>query len=487
MRDLIAVAITSVAFATLRLNTASSDPEYHHKWGYVDTSGKEVIAAKYAQAGKFNHGYAKCIGFNPQTGLPDYETTIFVDKSGREFPVKNLPAQKPGALTYAVNVGSRTIVQNTDTIIFSERNGYKLAYSNYRWFVIAPDKQLMEIRSNDFVPAGLNPKTNNYSLRSGAQYFEFTGALGKSILPGIEPSTPPDFIEAYQGMPSKFSNLFRYFGEFTEGLNAAWTQNKQWKYVDRQGDIKINLPADCCGAYPFGEGLAAVAIGGIPWADSGGHSQISSLYGAKFGFIDKSGKFVIPPKFPCPNSEWTSKFTNGLALATAEKNSCITYGYINVEGEFVIQPKYSRISEFSEGFAAFDSKEPGFDPVLWRHSLNRYELMTHLLRQYDLLSMQEIQVEKFLGKPEKITYCPDAVRYQISADCSGSNWFAIRYDSNRKVMGYGLFNGDGVVPGESPPPTDWIVTPQQPTGNENLHDFFKRAKVETYPCSRPSQ
>ena|GEM_PF-1634546 len=103
-----------------------------------------------------------------------------------------------------------------------------------------------------------------------------------------------------------------YFGEYSEGVSPAWSRKNGWCFLDKHGAVQLTLPADCCSAQPFSEGLAAIAIGGKPWNDVGGHSSISPLSGAKFGFIDKSGKFVIPPTFPGPSEgEWKSKFQNG--------------------------------------------------------------------------------------------------------------------------------------------------------------------------------
>src|SRR5260370_22035067 len=65
--------------------------------------------------------------------------------------------------------------------------------------------------------------------------------------------------------------------------------------------------------------------------------------GDKWGYIDKTGKFVIPPQFPHAES-----FSEGLALVLVGDK----YGYIDNIGKTVIPPQFSHASSFSEGLAA---------------------------------------------------------------------------------------------------------------------------------------
>lgn len=474
-------AILAVCFMANGV-TPHKDPNYAHKWGYVDTSGKEVIPAKYVSAGKFNHGYARCTGVNKLTGLSDYNTVIFVDKQGNEFKTNYVPPPEKLAQSTSIVIGDKTITQDTDFVVLSERKGLKLCRTSYNWYILNGKNKPLPILFNKFSPGGLNPRTGNWWFRRDKQTFEFTGNIGKCEMPGLEPSEPPPFVEEYVGIPTPLSNQYVYFGEFSEGLLAAWTKDKHWCYLDKDAKVQITLPDDCCAAHPFSEGLAAVAIGGKPWNEMGGHSRISSLNGAKFGFIDKTGKFVVPPIFPCPNFEWTSKFKNGLALATAEKNATFVFGYIDKTGKFVVPPKYSKLNEFSEGLAAFDSREPGFDKVAWSYRLRGgTESIKQFLRQYDLISMRKDDVVKLLGKPDSYSKNPESEMYLLSSGCFGSTWLAIRYDADGKVYGYAI-PGGSYMPYQtnSVPPSQWIVTSQKPEIDEEYGAFFKRAEKVTF-------
>jgi len=66
----------------------------------------------------------------------------------------------------------------------------------------------------------------------------------------------------------------------------------------------------------------------------------------KWGFIDKTGKFVVEPQF-----ERVWDFHEGLAAVIKNKK----WGFINKQGELVIQPQFNRTPEnpcFSEGLVA---------------------------------------------------------------------------------------------------------------------------------------
>jgi hypothetical protein len=76
---------------------------------------------------------------------------------------------------------------------------------------------------------------------------------------------------------------------------------------------------------PFEEGLAGVKIGEV------------------WGFIDSSGKVVIPPRFADG-----SHFSEGLA-AVREANGL--YGYIDASGRYLIRPAYSVAGDFVDGLA----------------------------------------------------------------------------------------------------------------------------------------
>ncbi len=110
-------------------------------------------------------------------------------------------------------------------------------------------------------------------------------------------------------------------GKFEMGSNISYTVKRgSWSYMDTSGKIVSTAKYNC--ARPFSEGLAAVSVQG--WSDS-----VYCLK-AKWGFINKKGDFVIPPRFDYVYSD----FVNGLAQVSDSGK----VEYINSAGA-IVTPK----------------------------------------------------------------------------------------------------------------------------------------------------
>jgi hypothetical protein len=99
---------------------------------------------------------------------------------------------------------------------------------------------------------------------------------------------------------------------------------EKYGYIDRTGQYII--PPQFDGANNFSEGLAAV------W-----------IYG-KWGYIDRTGEYTIAPQF-----DWAGNFSEGLVSATIDN---IKYEYIDPSGQNIICPQFNYANNFSEGLAA---------------------------------------------------------------------------------------------------------------------------------------
>jgi hypothetical protein len=134
-----------------------------------------------------------------------------------------------------------------------------------------------------------------------------------------------------------------------EACDGLWPvkQGKKWGYIDKTG--RVIIPFKFSAAEDFSEGLAAAA---------GKNGD--------YGYIDKTGKFVIPPSF-----HWGRPFSDGLAVAEIrryDRNGKITFskfGYIDRSGKMVIQvqgvAKEKWLSNFSEELACFMREDKSGD------------------------------------------------------------------------------------------------------------------------------
>ena len=81
------------------------------------------------------------------------------------------------------------------------------------------------------------------------------------------------------------------------------------------------------------------------------------FYG-NWGYIDKSGKYVIQPKFA-----QAGPFVNGLAVVVENIKSW-NYGVIDKSGNYTIKPQFRYLNNFSENLAVAAAAEIGNSDIL---------------------------------------------------------------------------------------------------------------------------
>lgn len=124
-------------------------------------------------------------------------------------------------------------------------------------------------------------------------------------------------------------------GEFqllSDGLMASEKPGSGVGFVDRSGTFVI--PPRYAFVQPFSEGLAAVKEDEL------------------WGYIDKQGKTVIAPAYCDPEDPRGGYFHEGLAFVCDPKTKL--YGFIGRDGKFVISPRYQRCQDPWCGHCAFD-------------------------------------------------------------------------------------------------------------------------------------
>jgi hypothetical protein len=104
-------------------------------------------------------------------------------------------------------------------------------------------------------------------------------------------------------------------------------------YAEASGRVRI--PPRYLEAGPFEEGLAVVAAKTVP--------ELGGRFQRRFGVIDSTGAYVIPPAF-----RYISHFREGVAIASLDGK---TFGYIDSEGRWILPPRYAEASDFNAGWA----------------------------------------------------------------------------------------------------------------------------------------
>jgi len=123
------------------------------------------------------------------------------------------------------------------------------------------------------------------------------------------------------------------------------SKRKQFGYIDETGNLVIDGPFRW--AHNFSEGLAAVAV--------------ESPVGERWGFIDPSGAFVIPPRYVGP----IGPFREGIAEVHVDGSRGERTGFIDADGNWVIPPGRFGAKAFVDGIAELTVHPPSHWPALF--------------------------------------------------------------------------------------------------------------------------
>ncbi len=160
--------------------------------------------------------------------------------------------------------------------------------------------------------------------------------------------------------------------KYSEGLMNVW-QNNKWGYIDTKG--KMVISPQFASAKPFSEGLAAAAPGtdGYGYINkqgkivikpqfytaepfSEGYAVVRTWPEQEWGIIDRIGKITLQPENGEVNGlSPIGPVKQGLASIYAKNKK---YGFIDTSGKMVIPAKYNKVSDFSDGLA-FASNDNG--------------------------------------------------------------------------------------------------------------------------------
>jgi hypothetical protein len=143
-------------------------------------------------------------------------------------------------------------------------------------------------------------------------------------------------------IPPKFAGAWF----FSDGL-ASVKLNEQsplWGYIDKKGDVVIQPQFGM--PLRFSEGLVE------------GYGEKNKILNIPLGYMDKSGKYVVRLDEPRFEIEFLVEFSEGLARVSMRPKHAdgsvgpSKYGYIDHSGKWVIPRSFAGADDFHEGLAA---------------------------------------------------------------------------------------------------------------------------------------
>lgn len=283
-------------------------------WGFVDHQGKTIIKPRYAEVMPFQSGLSAVkVAIRRFTFLND--KWGFVDSKGilQVEPIYN------NCLPFSDGLAAVAI---NGKVGFINKDGY---------FEIPPKfdyaRPFSEGLSNVMIwDEKTRLLTDQYIDKKGKAVFsnDHKIAKSKSLSDLFDIS---QFVYPEQFSLTNYERLRYRWSDFHDGLAARRILSKPntWKtgFVNREG--KFVIPPDFDEAEAFSEQLAKAKVGD------------------KYGYINTKGECVIPFVF-----SKAMNFTEGLAAVSTDGT---TWGYIDKAGKKVIEEKYLEALPFSEGLA----------------------------------------------------------------------------------------------------------------------------------------
>ena len=279
--------IVGLNYDVLEFNEGIAMIKLNEKWGFIDKKGKEIVSPKYESASGFRNGMA-AVKLNGKWG--------FIDNTGKEAI----------ALIYD---DVKYFSEGIGRVKLNEKKEYN------QWGCI--DKKGKQITPRKYQVI--------YPFKEGLAYVEINGEFIKYC----------GFIdkqgrEIFKPEDRNYSRAYDFF----EGLSAAVARTRgQAVYIDKTG--KEVLSFSHYGDFTsFNEGMAAVS------------KKVEEKY--KWGFIDKTGKEVVLPKY-----DDVMQFNQGLAKVKLNGK----WGFIDKQGNEAVAPEYDDADNATNGL--FPVKQNG--------------------------------------------------------------------------------------------------------------------------------
>lgn len=280
------------------------------KWGFINPKGEWVVRPQFEYAGYFHNGLAKVI-VKGKTGYIWKDGSIAIEPrfdGGDNFY---------DTITLVLENKKSQYINTHGEILFGERFCYPWTFQDG----IAEGSTCMFNDGEEELWGAINANGEYLftpQFKSPPEFLNKSTALAeKDSLWGILN------IDGHWIVPPLFESADKAYS-----ADLAWTKREgKWTLTTHDGKTVTAQQFD--DVEIFYEGLAAVKIGD------------------RYGFIDTTGTvvFTLEPEY------YPMHFSDGLALVLYTGGSTNQWGYINKKGKWVIPPQFSDANHFHGGLA----------------------------------------------------------------------------------------------------------------------------------------
>jgi len=289
----------------------------NEKWGFKNKAGKIVLPAIYDDAAEFSDGVA-AVAIRKKVSIRDYKEPVwgFIDATGKFIlPYKYRTAHYLTKMYFTGGLAIVTEVKETEnstsfTYGFINKKGIYVVPCKYQ-YVLNFENVLARVNLGGFndghggIDGGLwgliNKEGKEVVEPKYAELYEFKQGLARIKSYGKYGFINNVGIEIIKPIYTSADDFFEGMAKVGLGTNEI----PKYGFIDKTG--KAIVPIEFDAAEPFSEGLAAINKGG-KYESYSRYSQAMKLIGGKWGYVDKTGKIVVPCKY-----QKAGKFKQGKA------------------------------------------------------------------------------------------------------------------------------------------------------------------------------
>lgn len=342
---------------------------FNNYWGLINAKGKEILTVEYDSISPLSNNH-RVIVKSSKCGIVDkrgkiiipckYDAYMHQDKKGDIFAFQlngkwGFVSEKD---EIKIQFKYEDLTNIADSVFVGKIKGLAGLFDYEGNTIIAPEYDNIMYRPFDDSKVSYAKKGEKYALINSKNEV-VTKCEYPFDLPYGEYITMKSFIHdrfclvRWETGEVVIPYGYEELGNYVEGVLYA-CKNDKFGYINPNNETII--PFKFADAEDFSEGLAMVAvIKGFYTTWWGGRMEKLA-----YGFIDKTGSFIIQPKFANQSLAPGSGFKEGLAVMGVERSDNIypdKYGYIDTTGKWVINPIYSDADDFVDGVAIVKTRE----------------------------------------------------------------------------------------------------------------------------------